>query len=244
VGGIQPSKIAHTIQSAVRGTIDDGLIQRFQFTVWPDVPKQWKWVDRAPDAAAYSRYRAVIRTLHELPAPGPGEPGVYLRFSESAQPLYIEWMEQLHVDIRSDSVHPVMQSHLAKMPKTIAGLALLFELIDGGRKKVGKTATARALKWAPYLTAHAHRLYSLSTSQEITGAKLILTRREKLPDIFTVRDVRRKKWAGLTTTQAAAEAIECLLDHRFLSEIPVPIKHIGGRPTVRYRWHPFTAEFS
>ncbi len=146
VGGIQPSKIATTIQNAVRGTVDDGLIQRFQFAVWPDISKRWTWVDQAPDAEAYARYRSVIRELHELPAPEPGEPGIYLRFSEPAQELYIAWMEQLHKKIRSDTLHPVMQSHLAKMPKTIAGLALLFELIDGGREVVGEKATARALK--------------------------------------------------------------------------------------------------
>jgi len=94
------------------------------------------------------------------------------------------------------------------------------------------------------LEAHANRLYSLSTGQEITGAKIILSRRGKLPEIFTAREVRRKSWAGLTTTEAVTASLECLVDHRFLTELPVPAKYYGGRPTMRYRWHPLTEKFS
>lgn len=36
IGGIQPSKIATLVRDAIRGTADDGLIQRFQLAVWPD----------------------------------------------------------------------------------------------------------------------------------------------------------------------------------------------------------------
>jgi putative DNA primase/helicase len=140
--------------------------------------------------------------------------------------------------IRSDSLHPVMQSHLAKMPKTIAGLALLFELIDGGRSKVRKAATAKAIMWADYLASHANRLYSLASGQGMIGAKLIFSRRDKLPDRFRAREVQRKNWSGLSSPQTVAEALDCLVDHRYLTELPEPATSSGGRPTKRYRWNP------
>jgi hypothetical protein len=236
-GAIQPTRIAPTIQSAINGQLDDGLIQRFQFAVWPDAQKNWKLIDEAPDSVAYAQYRDAIRTLHELPLPDDGSTDSHLRFSKSAQALYFNWLERLQVEIRSDRLHPVMQSHLMKMPKTIAGLALLFELIDGGHTKVGKKATARAILWADYLQSHAERLYSLASGQGMTGAKLILSRHDKLPEIFTARNVQRKSWTGLSTKQAVDDALECLVEHRYLTELPVPSSSSGGRPTMRYRWH-------
>jgi putative DNA primase/helicase len=237
IGGIQPSKIAPVIQGAIQGTVDDGLIQRFQLAVWPDVQKGWKWIDQKPDQAAYASYRDALWKLHELPVSDSEGSSTNLRFSKPAQALYITWTEQIQAQIRSDDLHPVMQSHLAKMPKTIAGLALLFELIDGGRANVGKKATARAILWADYLQSHAERLYSLSAGQGMIGAKLILSRHDKLPEIFTARNVQRKSWTGLSSRDAVADALDCLVDHRYLTELPVPTNRSGGRPTMRYRWH-------
>lgn len=237
LGGIQPSKIAPVIRNAVQGSVDDGLIQRFQLAVWPNVQPGWKWIDQAPDEEAYGKYRDALRQLHALPAVDDNGASINLRFSTTAQALYITWMEKIHGEMRSDTLHPVMQSHLAKMPKTIAGLALLFELIDGGRTEVGEAATAKAILWADYLQSHANRLYSLSTNTGMTGAKLIHSRLEKLPEIFTARDVLRKNWTGLSTTLEVADALERLVEHRYLTELPVPTSAAGGRPTMRYRWH-------
>jgi putative DNA primase/helicase len=218
--------------------VDDGLIQRFQLAVWPDVQKGWKWIDQKPDQTAYACYRDALYKLHDLPGPDLEGSSTNLRFSKRAQALYIEWMERAQAEIRSDHLHPVMQSHLAKMPKTVAGLALLFELIDGGRSKVGKTATAKAIMWADYLASHANRLYSLSSGQGITGAKLILSRRGKLLDGFRAREVKRKNWSGLSSPQTVSEALDCLVDHRYLTELQPPASGSGGRPTTRYQWNP------
>lgn len=238
IGGIQPSKIAPVIRSAIEGTVDDGLVQRFQLAVWPNVQKGWKWIDQKPDQVAYASYRDALYKLHELPGPGPEGLSTNLRFSKPAQALFIEWMERVQAEIRSDQLHPVMQSHLAKMPKTVAGLALLFELIDGGRSRVRTGATEKAIMWADYLASHANRLYSLSAGQGVVGAKLIFSRRDKLPEIFAARDVQRKNWSGLSSHQTVADALDCLVDYRYLTELPVPAKSSGGRPTTRYRWNP------
>jgi hypothetical protein len=69
------------------------------------------------------------------------------------------------------------------------------------------------------------------------GAKLIFSRRAKLPEIFTAREVQRNNWSGLSSRQTVAKALDCLVDHRYLTELPVPTNRSGGRPTMRYRWH-------
>src|SRR5438105_5495163 len=86
----------------------------------------------------------------------------------------------------------VLESHILKMPKTVAALALIFELADGGRGAIGSVATARALDWADYLRSHATRLYSAGSVMAENGARLIIERRAQLPECFTARNVYQK----------------------------------------------------
>ena len=48
-GGIQPGPLSSYVYQAVQDEQGaDGLLQRFQLTVWPDPPKSWRNVDRYP----------------------------------------------------------------------------------------------------------------------------------------------------------------------------------------------------
>ncbi|MBS9404929.1 DUF3987 domain-containing protein [Halomonas sp. TRM85114] len=127
-----------------------------------------------------------------------------------------------------------MAEHLLKMPKTVGSLALLFALIDGDNEAVGKIATARALEWADYLRSHAERLYSAATNRDVDGAKLILKRRNKLPNPFKAKQVQQRGWSALDTTAAAQGAIDLLLEYGYLTEVETPT---AGRPRLDYWWH-------
>lgn len=238
IGGIQPSKIAPLVRGATRGTADDGLIQRLQLAVWPDDTKRWRWIDRKPDAKARDAFEQAFYRLHSLHLDdGDGEPPCW-RFDEEAQGFFIEWMEEIQKAARADDIHPALESHLLKMPQTIAGLALLFEVLDGRGGEVGKAATARALEWADYLRSHAERLYSVATGSAIEGARLIMSRREKLPEPFTTRDIQRKGWAGLDNLEAIRDAIDTLVEYGHVIESLMPPTAQGGRPSTRYHWNP------
>jgi hypothetical protein len=53
LGGIQPGPLISYLEGrAWGGAGDDGLLQRFQLAVWPDVPRTWRNVDRYPNIAA------------------------------------------------------------------------------------------------------------------------------------------------------------------------------------------------
>ena len=145
-------------------------------------------------------------------------------------------MNKIQMLARSDEIHPVLESHLLKMPQTIAGLALLFELIDGGMECIGVTALQRALVWAEYLQTHARRLYSPIIDDEIEGAHLILKRRNKLTECFTAREILRKNWAGLDSVTHVNETLECLVEYRYLHAVAIPADILGGRPTTQYCW--------
>lgn len=240
IGGVQPSRIAPIVRGALTGTSNDGLIQRLQLAVWPDDLGSWKWTDRHPSREARDRYQAVFDTLAgELP--GTTEHPLVMRFSIEAQDLFRAWMEEIQTDARSGSLSSTMESHLLKMPATVASLALLFELIDGGRFEVGEGAIRLALGWAEYLRSHAERLYASGNAVVEDGARLIVERRGQLPPPFTIRDVWKKGWAGVSDREAAEAAIEMLMATHHCHEVEKPPSANGGRPTTAFAWHPSLA---
>lgn len=236
IGGIQPAKIIPLVRSVAKGTDDDGLIQRFQLAVWPDQPKYWQWVDRAPSAQAKDRYRKAFYALHALSFETEDVEPPTWRFTEQAQAVFITWMEELHAEARSGDLPPALESHLLKTPETVCTLALLFALVDGEQGEVGYASTCRALAWAHFLRSHAERLYSAVTGSQVAGARLIHQRRAKLPQPFTVRDVRRRQWAGMANIEEVREAIEVLEDHHYVHRFEVNTG-IGRTKTIFY-WHP------
>ncbi|STX38814.1 YfjI family protein [Legionella feeleii] len=237
IGGIQPSKISLLVRDATTGIVDDGLIQRFQLTIWPDDIGSWQWIDRVPNQEAKVKYDRVFETLRNLDFMGvDGEPHQF-RFTSEAQELFIEWMKKIQDIARNPEIHPVLESHILKMPQTIAGLALLFEIIDGGRDAVGMTATTRALSWSDYLLSHAKRLYSIATNFSLDSAKLILDRKKKLPNTFSVRDIQRKGWSGLDSVELVNESLAWLLDYGYLERETISSADTNGRPKIAYHWN-------
>src|SRR5207244_5331677 len=76
LGGIQPDLLTAYVREAVRGGQGaDGLLQRFQLFVWPDVSKVWRNVDRWPDTEAKNNAFDVFRYLDGLTARAVGAVG-------------------------------------------------------------------------------------------------------------------------------------------------------------------------
>ncbi len=142
-----------------------------------------------------------------------------LLFSPESQDLFRQWMTEIQTEARSGSLPSTLESHILKMPKTVATLALLFELIDGGRSEVNEPATRRALGWADYLRSHANRLYSSGETMAADGARLIIERRHQLPEHFTARNIHQKGWAGLGERDTVVSAIEMLISTNHCREV-------------------------
>ena len=69
LGSTQPGRIAEYIRHAVKGGAgDDGLIQRFGLTVWPDTNAEWQDVDRQPNSEARQNAWATYQRLDALGA--------------------------------------------------------------------------------------------------------------------------------------------------------------------------------
>jgi hypothetical protein len=234
IGGVQPTRIAPLVRAALSGINNDGLIQRLQLAVWPDDLGSWEWIDRAPDLKAKLAYEQAFKDMHELALDG----AALMRFTPEAQAIYRDWVTETQLEARSGHLSSILESHLLKMPKTVASLALIFELLDGSRVAVGEQAAERALRWARYLRSHAKRLYAAGEVMAENGAKLILERRDQLPEQFTTRDIQRKDWAGLTDRNAIEASVEVLVSTHHCREQPAAPGPQGGRPSLTFRWNP------
>lgn len=236
IGGVQPSRIVPLVKGAVSGTSNDGLLQRLQMTVWPDASSSWQWIDRSPDAAARIAVDRIFRDARDVPGAEDRQPRI-LHFEPAAQDAFREWLEGIQTEARSKTLPSALESHILKMPKTVASLALIFDLIEGdGDDLIGDTAILRALGWADYLRTHANRLYGAGQTMAEEGARLIVERRGNIPEAFTVRDIQRKQWTGLTDRDAVVSSIESLLSTHHCREVAG--SNSTGRPSTLYVWNP------
>ncbi|VEJ45258.1 Uncharacterised protein [Bartonella vinsonii] len=237
IGGIQPSRIIPIVQAINRGINDDGLLQRFQLMVWPDNNKEREWRDEYPNREVWEAYKQVFRSLYDKPV-GSSQHPTTMHFSAEAQEMFREWWENHQKEIRRDDLSEALQSHCAKMDKTIVSLALIFELVEGGRFEITLPSLKTALRWENYLLSHVKRLYAAGNASVQGCAKLIVKRCDCLPDIFTLRDIHQRHWTDLTEHSIIQKALELLCRSNHIREISGTKNPTGGRPTIRYEWHP------
>jgi len=239
LGSTQPGKIREYVSRAVNGgESDDGLIQRFGMTVWPDLDPNWREVDREPDArsrsVAFRAFDRLSKLTPEMVGANVDEyhpDRAYLRFDPEAQELFSEWWQSLEMRLRGNGLHPAMESHLAKYRKLIPTLALIHHVVSEGFGSIPKASLLAACAWGAYLESHAHRIYGAAIDNSAEGASLILKRIKsgKLASPFTVRDLHNKGWAGLTDRTVVQRAVERLEDHHYLR---LEESMTGGRPSL------------
>lgn len=246
LGGIQPGPFSDYLLAAARGGAgDDGLVQRFQLLVYPDVATTWRNIDRWPDGNARNRVNAIFEKLDEAKPNGAERDGDglrYLRFSSEAQEIFDTWRTALEHRLRDPDEAPIMAAHLSKYRKLMPALALIFHLTDtawcdnvGG--PVTPAAAELAIRWCAFLEAHARRVYQCVTERSKNAARLLAKKIQegRLSSGFTARDVYRPEWSGLTDREDVSHALELLEDLHWLRSYPV---QTGGREKTAYAINP------
>lgn len=252
LGGIQPGPLMEYQQSALRGGAgDDGLIQRFQLMVWPDISGGWQNVDRSPNREARRMASEVIERLDQLDpnAIAQADEGAlpFLRFDPQAQEIFDDWREKLERRLRSGDLHPAFEAHLAKYRSLVPALALICDLADSVlddfkrlRCGISQEAALRACAWAEYLETHAMRLYGYALDPVRAPARELLRHLKKgdLTNPFSARDVYLKGWKCLDPSGTEA-ALHFLADLDYLRSYTM---ETGGRPRILWRIHPTVLE--
>lgn len=235
-GGIQPSPFRAFLQEPEHAGKADGMLQRFSLLAWPG-QKEFKLCDDLPDTAAAAEVEKTFRRLAALNADLPeGEEPPFLRFDDSAQDSFLQWLESFMnriADIRPES----FQGHLSKYRKALPALALICELADNpNAAAVSLQAWNKAMAWGDYLESHLRKIYAPSIRADITAAEKILERLDELGSEFSTRDLYKRDWAGLTELDTLRAALDLLARHGWIQaieETPRP-----GRPSELWQVNP------
>ena len=229
-GGLQPSKVESFVTSVLKGgEEDDGLIQRFQLLVYPEMPKSWKNIDKSlsdEEAEVVANLYRRIDGLNpsssgqEVESRGDDESG--LTFDLKAQLKFDIWRQNLEIRLRSgDIIVPAFESHLAKYRSLVPSLALVFHVImdlsgtDGtslSKVKISSESVDLALQWAEYLESHAKKVYGIGVDQDLLIAKKLAHKIERrhVRSGDTLRSIYRHHWSGLDTIQKLERGIAYL----------------------------------
>jgi hypothetical protein len=248
LGGIQPGKLEPYIVGATQGGAqDDGLLQRFQLLVWPEMPETWTNVDRTPDwdaADAVNETFKYLRTLDPVQVGAEVDPTdsrpAFLQLAPDAQQAFDQWREKLEIKLRSGDLRPALEAHLSKYRSLIPALALVIHLADRGTGPVTISALVKAIFLSDYLWSHARRVYACVTHAQAFSANSLAERIKagKLKDGFTARSIQRHGWQHLSTAEDVRDALDWLVDAKWLRAVPKGSGSAGGKPTETYVINP------
>lgn len=251
LGGIQPERLEKYLDSAAKDTGNDGLLARFQLTVWPD-PLDFEWRDSPPDKVLRDAVYRIFEVLDDDDFIGAwgAEPADQFRripsfkLSKEAAQAFIAWDTELQKQVMP-SCAPVLQEHFGKYEKLVAGLALILDMaeradVNGMIGPIREKPMLRAIAWADFLSEHARRVYHLWMHPEVRAAQKLSEAllQRKLPDPFSTADVQRKGWSGLGSPKEIAAAVEFLESTGWLKSAPKPKPPAAGRPGKRYNVNP------
>lgn len=238
IGGIQPGKLRKLVSEAVDGGFAaDGLLQRFQLIVWPEVSRDWTLVDRPPDRAAYREVQDLFARLDGVPE------GTVLRFSDDAQALFNDWLGDLEGRLRAEAMDatPAFQAHLAKYRSLMPSIAAIMQFCeDTEATLITLDAARQAAGWCDFLESHARKVYSPELAGELARAHA-LAKKIRSGVILTgtpVREIYRHGWAGLREADHVELAIEVLAAHGWVLIDVVEPRGRGGRPSPVLRINP------
>lgn len=242
VGGIQPGPLARYVRGAFSGEKADGLLQRFQLLVWPD-SGHFIYVDRWPDREAKSKAFALFERMDKFDPEtigshdGLGNNPPYIRLTDEAQKLFIEWYTDFMQNRRTMESEggegAALGAHFGKYPGLLGKLTLILHVADDPTAhKVSERTLKKALAWIDYLTSHARRVYHSVEHPETGAAELLLSRlkRGELPNCFKAWQLSNKGWHGLTDTAAVKKACRLLYEFGWLIEVDAGGAS-GGRPS-------------
>ncbi len=241
-GTIQPGPLSRYLRRSISGAEADGFVPRFQLMVYPDPPAAFVNVDRYLDTQAKTTAFAVFQAIDSLDPAARGCPLdqdrniSYLGFCREAQEFFDGWRAHLENRLLAGGETPLMAATLSKYRSLMPSLALIFHLIAQAQNPiidpVSLEAAAMAAAWCDLLEAHSRRVYQSAMDGDPETALHLAERiKQSLPNPFTYREVAKKGWSGLTTSEEVAQAVGILEDRNWVKVVEIPPGPKGGRPS-------------
>lgn len=236
-GGIQPERLKKYFDRYENSHGQDGFIERFQLSMYPDPLPTWELLDKKPDQKAYDRVLDLFQKLDDLPMNESGS--IIFEFSSEAQDLFYSWRKDLELRILNTDTKNLKKSYLSKYRSLMPSLALIFQVIQNSHdnKSVGVDAITMAIKWVRILEFHMEKIFNIGEGTPECCAKN-LVEKIKSRDMFDgikTREIQRKGWKGLRDPQKVLEVLTLLQKHGYIQIIK---EGVGGQSSEFIRINP------
>lgn len=196
---------------------DDGLLQRFQLLIYPEIKGEWKNIDVIPNANAFNLVQDAFNKIDQIPEPSESSPTQSLHFDNEPQEIFNLWRKDLEKLFRSNTIqNESFESHLAKYRSLMPSLALIFYILkqngeinfsnDNG---INKESTLLAIKWCDYLKQHAQKVYQIHGDPLRLTVKALIEKIKsgQIGDGDPIRGIQRHRWPHLKTAKDIKEGI-------------------------------------
>ena len=247
-GGIQPGPASELVKDALNnGPNSDGLLQRFQFMVYPDKINE---AVRTPgyDIKDHKDITELFERVYKFKFDLTGDnedvdhhQGTKtLIFSTEAQEIYYRYKAILIKTCR-DQTNEAIASHLSKYKSLFPSIALTLHIIavaagDSEPGPVSAEAAHMAWLWCDYLELHALRIYGMGAVGKNNSAIALWDALKQgrvnidQEGIISRRELARQNILGIKTTNEIMMAIGLLreTDHLRWEEVAVS----GGKQII------------
>jgi hypothetical protein len=247
LGGTQPDEARELLGVGP----DDGFAARVT-GIYPEMPPDWEEHDRWPDREARRALdtmcdRLVAADWSALLLSDEWKPLPHVRLHPEAGALWSEWHTSLMARLRTGEWEGQHAGRVGKYPGLAARLALVWHLIDwaAGRvsddeiRLVPELTLARVLdlmdSYVMPMDARVYRAFD-RTSAANGGERIARWIETNRPASFTLRDIRRHAWSGLTEPDSIAAAVEWLAPMGWVREADPEQR--PGQPAARYDVNP------
>lgn len=236
-GGIQPDRLMHFLHARKHGGDNDGLLERMQLLVMPDIP-EGKYVDKPlhdDEKDLVGRVNAAFERAATIGFDEKGRSHV-LSFDVFAQQLWAKWMEEHHQKITKidTDMQPVVGKHVG----LCARLALVFHMFEGNasNSKIELPTLEKAIRFVEFLETHQYRIFGSCEKTMLHDlCKQFIEKQDGLPNPFTLSDIGDKNWAAFGKDNRDI-VLDKLCELGYL--LRMQSKNKRGRPTIQYFKHP------
>ena len=240
LGGIQPSVINKMLSEMKQDQNDDGFIQRFQLTVYPNQDRPAKFVDSGIDKDLEKVVEELMFEIYKMDGvrfgiKTPYSDTCYTKLSPDAYARFAAYMDSNEKEV-DHAENGGYKNHLSKFGKLFSGLILIFHVIDCIETKRASTKVQlfiveMAILWCELFKAHAKKLYDIEYNFEaLSGfalAKKIVD--QKIQDGASIRTVYKNGWTNLKSQTEAELGAQFLEKHNWLKVVEEKPK--SGRPS-------------
>ena len=168
-----------------------------------------------------------------------------IKFSRDAQTVADSWANKITEEAEAlQTTDEVFSAYLWKIPKSCYAIALIFHCLENINNspfpnEIEAETARKAIAYTDVLISHARRVFALGENQIFALADSLIgkIRAGALEQGFTVHQIVRKQWSGLSRKEIVDDVVALLEEYGYLRHLLVNAGPGGGRPTKKYYFH-------